>query len=348
LAERLAYPILADPLSGVRCGPHPRGAVLDAYDASLRDPSVVEPQAPEVVVRFGAMPTSKSLLLYLQRHAHARQAVVDGGGGWNEPTGLASEVLHVDDSLLCQALVEALPARPSIETERPAWLAEWLATDRATRAALADYLAGLDELFEGKVFAELARLLPDGSTLYVGNSMPVRDLDAFFPVSALDVRILSNRGANGIDGVVSSAFGASAANPRGPTVLAIGDLSFYHDLNGLLAARRHNLDLTVVLLNNDGGGIFSFLPQAAIPDKKYFEALFGTPHGLDFCPFVAGHGGTFQRVASWGEFRAVLGECLAAPGLHVLEVPTARQRNVELHRAAWQATFDARLVGAMG
>jgi 2-succinyl-5-enolpyruvyl-6-hydroxy-3-cyclohexene-1-carboxylate synthase len=342
LAERLGYPILADPLSGVRCGPHPREAVLDAYDASLRDPRIVERLAPKVVLRFGAMPTSRSLLLSLQRHADARQVVVDGGGGWNEPTGLASEVLHVDDDLLCDALVEALPPR-----SRSTWLDEWLAADRATRAALADYLADLDELFEGKVFAELATCLPDGSTLYVGNSMPVRDLDAFFPSSELDLRILANRGANGIDGVVSSALGASAGNHPAPTLLAIGDISFYHDLNGLLAARRHNLDLTVVLLNNDGGGIFSFLPQADVPE--HFEALFGTPHGLDFSPFVEGYGGDFLRIATWHEFRDRLGVGLGTPGLHVLEVPTERQRNLELHRAAWQATSQTRrLVPAVG
>jgi 2-succinyl-5-enolpyruvyl-6-hydroxy-3-cyclohexene-1-carboxylate synthase len=336
LAARLQYPILADPLSGLRCGPHPRDMVLDAYDASLRDPRVVERLAPAVVLRLGAMPTSKSLQVCFERHPGARQVVVDGGGGWNEPTGLASEVLHVDEGLLCAALLEVLPTRGA-----SAWLDEWRSIDRGTRAALTEYLAGLDELFEGKVFAELASLLPDGSTLYVGNSMPVRDLDAFFHSSPRDVRFLANRGANGIDGVVSSALGASAVNSRrGPTVLAIGDLSFYHDLNGLLAARRHRLDLTVVLLNNDGGGIFSFLPQADIPE--HFEALFGTPHGLDFAPFVAGYQGHFVRIATWNALRDGLSVALSSPGLHVLEVPTERRRNVQLHRAAWQATFDAR------
>ena len=341
LARRLGYPLLADPLSGVRCGPHDRALVLDAYDASLRDLDLATALAPRVVLRFGATPTSKSLLLYLERLAGARYVLVDGGGGWNEPSHLASDVLHVDGALLARALSQALPER------RPAaWLDEWLTVDRATRRALNEYLAGVHEPFEGKVFAELAGLLPNGATLYAGNSMPVRDLDAFFPAGPARVRLLSNRGANGIDGVVSSALGASAVStPSGPTVLAIGDISFYHDLNGLLAARQHRLDLTVVLLNNDGGGIFSFLPQATV---EPFETLFGTPHGLDFRPFVEGYGGDFVRVERWPEFRSVLAERIGWPGLHVVEVPTDRQRNVALHRAAWRSVPAASRLAPVG
>jgi 2-succinyl-5-enolpyruvyl-6-hydroxy-3-cyclohexene-1-carboxylate synthase len=145
---------------------------------------------------------------------------------------------------------------------------------------------------------------------------------------------LSNRGANGIDGVVSSALGASAAT-GGPVVLVIGDISFYHDMNGLLAARHHELDLLVVLLNNDGGGIFSFLPQAS--HGRHFETLFGTPHGLDFRPAVEMYGGRFERVSGWPQFRAAVGAALAAPGLKVIELPTERARNVELHRRIWPA-----------
>jgi 2-succinyl-5-enolpyruvyl-6-hydroxy-3-cyclohexene-1-carboxylate synthase len=193
-------------------------------------------------------------------------------------------------------------------------------------------------LFEGAVFPELAEVLPERATLYVGNSMPVRDLDTFLGASEHAWRLLSNRGANGIDGVVSSACGASAA-ARGPVVLVIGDISFYHDLNGLLAARQHGLDLVIVVMNNDGGGIFSFLPQADHPD--HFETLFGTPHGLDFQPFVEGYGGRFVRVASWTEFGAAVREGLARGGLQVVEVPTERARNVELHRQVWRVVSSA-------
>ena len=328
LAEAFDFPILADPLSGVRCGRHDRSLVLDSYDAFLRLPSFVERHAPEVVLRFGAMPTSKPVLLYLQLHATCRQIVVDGDGGWLEPTLLAAEMVHADGPALCRALAPYGPAR----ADASEWAAAWRAADRLTRAALQSGLAEIDELFEGRVFAELAELLPDGSTIFAGNSMPVRDLDTFFPGDERTIRLLANRGANGIDGVVSSALGAGAAG-QGRLVLVIGDLSFYHDSNGLLAARQHGLDATIVLLNNDGGGIFSFLPQADQPE--HFETLFGTPHGLDLRPLAETYGARFTRVSSWDEFRQATLAGLEGSGLHVVEVPTERARNVALHRQLW-------------
>jgi 2-succinyl-5-enolpyruvyl-6-hydroxy-3-cyclohexene-1-carboxylate synthase len=220
--------------------------------------------------------------------------------------------------------------------------------NRRARAALAAELAAVDELFEGRVFAELSQLLPDGATLWAGSSMPVRDLDTFFPTVPQKVRMLANRGANGIDGVVSSALGAAAAGP-GPTVLVLGDISFYHDMNGLLAATRHGLSLTIVLLNNDGGGIFSFLPQASAPalmattnsGESLFELLFGTPHGLDFSHAAALYGATYRRVGDWPGFRAAVQAGIAQGGLHIVEVPTDRRRNVVLHRRCWPAVAEA-------
>ncbi|HEY3107301.1 MAG TPA: 2-succinyl-5-enolpyruvyl-6-hydroxy-3-cyclohexene-1-carboxylic-acid synthase, partial [Chloroflexota bacterium] len=332
LASALGWPLLADPLSGARSG-----QAIDAYDALLRDGLFVEAMAPELVLRLGAMPTSKPVLQYLQRHPGARQIVVDAPGAWQEPTALAAEVVHADASALCRALTLSQQERGP-ERRTSEWLAGWREANARARAAIAEVLAGIEEPFEGKVFAELADLLPDGSTLWAGSSMPVRDLDTFFPATGRRVRLLSNRGANGIDGVVSSALGAAAA-ADGRLVLAIGDLSFYHDMNGLLAARLHALDATIVLLNNDGGGIFSFLPQAS--HGRHFETLFGTPHGLDFRPVVEMYGGRFERVSAWPRFRAAVRSALEAPGLKVIELPTERARNVELHRRVWPAVSRA-------
>jgi 2-succinyl-5-enolpyruvyl-6-hydroxy-3-cyclohexene-1-carboxylate synthase len=330
LAARLQYPVLADALSGVRYGPHDASLVIDSYDALLRMPCDLEPQ---VVVRFGALPTSKPLQQYLDGHPAPRRIVVDPGG-WREPTSTASDVIHADPRLLCNALSESVAARCPTD-----WTTRWLGLNAAARGAVQAHFAQQDEIFEGKVFSLLGELLPEGTLLYAGNSMPVRDLDTFLPSSARRLRCLSNRGANGIDGVVSSALGASAAGV-GPVVLAIGDISFYHDLNGLLAARKHGLDLIVVLLNNDGGGIFSFLPQAERRVDE-FELLFGTPHGLDFRPFVEGYGGRFVRTVDWSQFRAALGEAERRGGLQVIEVPTDRTRNVAQHRAVWRAVTEA-------
>jgi 2-succinyl-5-enolpyruvyl-6-hydroxy-3-cyclohexene-1-carboxylate synthase len=184
--------------------------------------------------------------------------------------------------------------------------------------------------------------LPDGTLLYVGNSMPVRDVDSFFPSTARRIRILGNRGASGIDGVTSSALGAGAAWP-GPIVAVLGDLSLYHDMNGLLAARLHALRATIIVLNNDGGGIFSFLPQAAFPE--HFEQLFGTPHGLDFGHAATLYGASFARADDWDAFRDGVLRGIAGRGLSIIEVRTDRTRNVALHREVW-AAVEAAVGGA--
>lgn len=331
LSAALGYPILADPLSQVRCGLHEGANVIDAYDAFLRDHTIVERLTPEVILRFGAMPTSKPLMLYLQRHASARQILVDSGGNWNDAARLASDVIHADPTRVCAALASG--ARGSSD-----WLEAWRTTQRLTRQAMADQVASFEGLFEGRVFSELAECLPDGATCYVSSSMPVRDLDTFFPTNKRTIRFLSNRGANGIDGVVSSALGASVVSD-GPLVLVIGDIAFYHDLNGLLAAKRHALNATIILINNDGGGIFSFLPQAAYPE--HFEQLFGTPHGLDFRPVAEMYGADYQQVSNWREFRAALNAGLQASGLNIIEVRTRRDLNVTQHRQVWQAVAAA-------
>jgi 2-succinyl-5-enolpyruvyl-6-hydroxy-3-cyclohexene-1-carboxylate synthase len=333
LAARTGYPVLADALSGARTGPRELSLVIDSYDAFLRDEQTIDRLRPELVLRFGAVPTSKPLVQYLQRHPNTRQIVVDPGG-WRDPTALASELLHADPPLLCESLANGQTRRQT------RWTAMWVEVNQAAKRAMAAQLEATSELFEGKVFAELGRLLPVGSTLFAGNSMPVRDLDTFLEASAKALRCLSNRGANGIDGVVSTALGVRAAQRSGPVVLAIGDISFYHDLNGLLGARQYGLDLLVVLINNDGGGIFSFLPQSETV-SDHFELLFGTPHGLDFRPFVEGYGGRFSRVADWSEFEAAVTAGLSRGGLTVVEVPTDRARNVDQHRAVWRAVSQA-------
>ncbi len=336
LAAAVGYPILADPLSQVRCGPHDRSRVIDGYDAMLRVDGLAAALAPDLILRMGATPASKPLQQFLQQHDRAHQVIADDGGEWNDPARVAAEFLHATPRLLCEALLSVLAPRTR-ETAASAWLAIWQRLNRQARHAIARRLEDIAEPFEGKVFAELAELLPDGSTVYVGNSMPVRDLDTFFPRTSKAIRFLGNRGASGIDGLVSSALGAAAQT--GPVVLVLGDLAFYHDMNGLLAGKLHRLSATIVLLNNDGGGIFSFLPQANYPE--YFEPLFGTPTGLEFRHAADLYGVTFSQADTWEAFRARLQGGITAPGMHLVEVRTARARNVVLHHEIWTAVGTA-------
>ena len=364
LAAALDWPILADPLSLVRCGPHDRARVVARGDQLLRPGPWRAAHVPGLVLRFGAMPTSQAVLALLEEERPA-QVVVDGDGGWREPAILPTTFVHADGSATAHALADALGAgerRTGGSRLRPAparghrWLDAWLTADRAADRALRGWLArttDAGEPFEGAPFAHLADLLPDGGILWAGSSMPVRDMDAWLPAGPRAIRPLANRGANGIDGVVSSALGAAATGA--PVALVIGDLAVLHDLSGLVAARLHGLAATIVAVNNDGGGIFSFLPQAtaARPDAglpAHFEELFGTPHGIDLGPLVTALGAE-HRVVAAGELRAALEASLGAPGVRVLEVRTDRARNVALHReaaAAVAATLDELLAAGEG
>lgn len=339
LARRLGFPLLADPLSLVRCGVHHEPLIIDSYDAFLRDDATADTLEPELVIRFGAAPVSKPLLAYLERHGTCRQILVDAGlgqgpRGWSDPSLVAAEALACEPAVFCDAVLSALPGNgpPHAKTEQPPttlWLARWIETARVARQALHDGLAAEPRLSEPRVFSELAHLLPAGVTVFAGNSMPIRDLDAFFPGGPRPLRFLANRGASGIDGVVSSALGVSAAG-FGPLLLIVGDLSFYHDMNGLLAARRHHLRATVVLINNDGGGIFSLLPQAE--DPEHFEELFGSPHGLDFGCAATLYGIGHHMVADWEDFRVSTRRAIDGPGVNLIEVRTDRSENARLHR----------------
>ncbi len=356
LALALRAPLLADPLSQLRWGVHRDASagdstVIDRYDAALRDEATATSLVPDFVLRVGGLPTSKPLLQYLDRHAAARLVVVDPAR-WPDPSLLAAEVVHADPRVLAERLLAIIGAGGPQEDD---WLADWRRVDATTGAALAAYAAGLDEPFEGRALAVVADAVPAGGTLFVSSSMPVRDLDAFAAGDARALRVLANRGANGIDGVVSTALGAAAAarggasddasngaandGGAGPLVLVIGDLAFYHDMNGLLAARLHALDATIVVLNNDGGGIFSFLPQAAHP--AHFEQLFGTPHGLEFAPAAALYGACYRRVETPAALRAAVAAGVGGRGLHLVEMRTDRARNVVLHRGAWAAVAAA-------
>ena len=327
LAAALAWPILADPLSLVRCGPHDRSHVLARGDQLLRPGTWRDAHLPDVVLRFGAMPTSKPFLALLEER-RPTLLVVDGDGGWREPAIVPATLVHADATGTARALADALA---------PATAARAAAgSGRLRRAAAAGWTAGLPRTTPptgrcatgspaSRTPARRSRaprspllgdLLPDGAVLWASSSMPVRDLDGWLPAGPRAIRPLANRGANGIDGVVSSALGAAAAGAR--VVLVIGDLALLHDLSGLVAARLHDLEATIVVINNDGGGIFSFLPQAtaAMPGAGlpgHFEELFGTPHGIDLGP--AGRGPR-RRAPGRGGGRAAPGaRCRpASPG----------------------------------
>jgi 2-succinyl-5-enolpyruvyl-6-hydroxy-3-cyclohexene-1-carboxylate synthase len=340
LALATGFPILADPLSGLRTGPHDRSRVVSRGDQLVRPGPWIDAHRPDLVIRTGAVPTSKPILQLLER-VRPGLVVIDGDGGWREPALLPATFVHADAA----ATARALTVRLGSNVRRTSWTRDWMDAERAAVRAMDAWLAALDEPFEGAPFPALAAALPDGAVLWAGNSMPVRDLDGWLPSTERAITVRSNRGANGIDGVVSTALGSAAASD-GPVALVVGDVSFLHDLNALVISKLHDLSATIVLVNNDGGGIFSFLPQAqpGVPAgsglPEHYEELFGTPHGVDVAPIVTALGGE-HRCVTHHDLEAAVRESIGRPGVRVLELRTDRVRNVELHREAAAAVQRA-------
>ncbi len=338
LAAALGWPLLADAASQLRRGPHAEAAPLIAtFDLFLRDPATARRLAPRGVLRFGDSPTSKALRLWLEEHLPESFVLVDPDGVWHDPGRLASEVLRVHPRALCDALLR----RTGEESPAPSpWLRAFLAAEQCTLERVERELGSHAELLEARAVRELDAALPEDALLYVSSSMPIRDVDSFLPPGASRLRILCNRGANGIDGVVSSAIGASAAGAT-PVVLLTGDLAFLHDAGGLLAAARHGLRATLVVLDNDGGGIFSFLPIAAHGAAVGFEDNFRTPHGLDLAAVASAYGARAVRIDSWEHFATAFKEALAGDRVQVLVIPVDRDRNVAQHREIEHAVATA-------
>jgi 2-succinyl-5-enolpyruvyl-6-hydroxy-3-cyclohexene-1-carboxylate synthase len=315
-AERAGYPLLADPLSGARHGP----AAIARYDLLLREPRFTEPRRPELIVRVGDLPTSKPLRAWLASLPDVTQIALDPEDAWQDPAAAVARRLRADPGPTLDAWTPDGPIDPD-------WLASWRTADDAATAAIETAL-GVD-LSEPLVAARLAAWLDADTTLFVASSMPIRDVELFCGAHELAPRVLSNRGANGIDGTVSSAFGAAAAGER-RVVLLIGDVALAHDIGGLLAARRLGLALTIVLLNNDGGGIFHFLPVAGEADA--FEEHVATPHGLDFARAAGLFECAYERPGTIEELRDAVARSVGAPHTTIIEVRTDRAENLALHR----------------
>ncbi|MCM3587988.1 2-succinyl-5-enolpyruvyl-6-hydroxy-3-cyclohexene-1-carboxylic-acid synthase [Mesobacillus maritimus] len=325
LGMKLKYPIIADPLSQLRSGPHNQAGIIDGYDTFLRFEDAKEELKPEVIIRFGAMPVSKALTIFMKENREVPMIVVDGGSGWRDPLTAASEMIYCDESVFCQQLGQQLEVNKDAS-----YLQTWTHINQIAKQSLST-IRDVSELSEGKLFHLLTDILPSESTLFVGNSMPIRDLDTFFFNNKKNIKIMGNRGANGIDGIVSTALGA--ATVAEPLYLVLGDLTFFHDLNGLLAAKLFKLNVTIIVINNNGGGIFSFLPQSEHP--KHFELLFGTPLDIEFGPVVEMYGGSYYKVSGWDNFEQKLVHN-NNQGLKVLEVSTERDRNLKEHRDLWK------------
>jgi 2-succinyl-5-enolpyruvyl-6-hydroxy-3-cyclohexene-1-carboxylate synthase len=333
-AAAAGWPLLADPMSLARRGP----AAIAHYDALLRDERLSASLEPDLVLRVGDLPVSKPLRSWLAGLAHVPQIALDPEGAWQDPASVLSESLLIDPAMTLEPLAETIAAASAEEQ----WLARWRSADELAAESILGVLAA-GGLSEPAVSAELGVLLPGHATLFVASSMPVREIETFWPAREDPPRVLCNRGANGIDGVVSSAFGAAATDDR-PVVLLIGDVALAHDIGGLLAAKRLGLKLTIVLIDNGGGGIFDFLPVAASTlarEQDIYTRHVATPTGLDFADAARLYGLDHVCVTDLPGFRAALERALESERSQIIEVHGDRAANVALHRSVWQAVSAA-------
>ena len=341
-ASAVGLPVLADPLSGVRYGPDGEACIYGAYDLFLREPRARSALAPDLVLRVGRSPISAALLDYLADAAHEAHLLIDPSFRWKDHLAVASDVVRADAADTLTRLAErGRPARLDSD-----WCALWTRLERAASVALTDLLQSREEgeRFEGMVAQQTLRAMNVPGTLFVSSSMPIRDLDAFGGRHAVPLRVLGNRGASGIDGIVSTALGV-AAGAGEPVVALVGDIALLHDANGLLAAREPDAQVVFVVVNNDGGGIFHFLPVRA--HEPHFTRLFATPHGIEPERVAALYGLSYER-AEPETLAERVREAVTAGGTRLIEVRTDRETNrrrrdaaIERARAAALAALDA-------
>jgi 2-succinyl-5-enolpyruvyl-6-hydroxy-3-cyclohexene-1-carboxylate synthase len=325
LARASGWPILADPLSGLRAGP----LAVSTYDALSRVGKLMESLRPDLVLRVGAPLTSKAAMTWL---AMSATITIDPEPSWSDPQRAADVVLDVEPESLLAELAGRVAGRDE------SWTSAWIAAEEAARRVIDAQLDSWPEPFEGRVARDVMGCLPDGAGLAVASSMPVRDLESFARPRQ-GVTVVANRGVNGIDGFVSTALGVAASRVRPVTVAIVGDLCLLHDANGLLGVQRRGIDAVLVVVDNDGGGIFSFLPQVALSD--HFEQLFGTPHGVDIAELGALHGVPVTNVERADQLVPAVETAIASGGVRMVRVRTERAENAKRHELVFRAVAEA-------
>ncbi len=324
-SEVSGWPLLADPLSGARSGPNS----IAHYDALLRAEPLARSAQPTAVLRFGDMPTSKPLRIWLEQ-LDCVHVLIDPESAWQDPSMLTDVAVNAQPA----ALLELLAAERS--PADPGWAAGWETADRLADEAIDAVLA--ERLSEPAIARRLARQLPADASLVVASSMPIRDVESFFVNLQQPSRVIANRGANGIDGTIATAYGV-AAQQDGPVALLIGDVAFAHDVGSLLNARRLGAPLTIVLLDNAGGGIFDFLDVSK--QQRFYEQHVLTPTGLDIAATALAFGLHLLEATTLDEFDAALAYGLESSGTQLIHVKLDRVANVSLHGELWQAVAAA-------
>ena len=323
--EALQAPILADPLSNVR-GCDTSKVVISTYDALLAGQSLWHELKPDCVIQFGQIVVSKRVQQMVASWDNVEYIEVNPTMDSMNPTGKTT--MHM------QASIDVFTNLYGVKNDSPAYLGKWQHLETAGKQKLGTAIEE-PSCFEGRTIRELQQHISDNAQVLIANSMSIRDFDYFWFSGESKAVLYGNRGVNGIDGTISTALGL-AANGR-PTYLVTGDLSLFHDLNGLAVAKTHNLNLTIILHNNDGGGIFEYLPQKG---TKHFDYLFSTSQGLDYSGAAKLYGCGYTKISSPDELSSVLANVSQEIGVHIIEIPTNREYSRELHKKYTKVSVD--------
>ncbi|MFJ6207963.1 2-succinyl-5-enolpyruvyl-6-hydroxy-3-cyclohexene-1-carboxylic-acid synthase [Lysinibacillus sp. NPDC092081] len=325
LVHKLKWPVIVESLSNMRssvpedCLPY----MITTYDAIMKSEDFKALVEPETVLRLGAQPVSKFIMQFITKSQPNAYIVVDEDPMFRDSTSVSTHFVHAS---ICEWLTQLEISETALETE---YLAEWQDANDIALEYIEHYADGAID--EGAMVSRLLKMIPNGSDIFVSSSMPVRDIDTFLMATPKDIRIVANRGTNGIDGVVSTAMGFSQGNNR-ETYLLIGDLAFLHDVNGLIASRYQDCNLTIIVMNNDGGGIFSYLPQSTV--EAHYEDLFGTPTALKFRDIANMYDMDYIRVDDISELTVKFTTLKKRP-IRLIEIFTNREENVYAHRSLW-------------
>lgn len=338
LARSLGVPVLVDPLSGLRSVGVDEDFLITSYDAFLRDEEVAGGLAPEWVLRLGRVPTSKALVRWMDRHRDAALVVVDEQGRREDPNHSGAFFIRARTAATCGLLGTVLRAGYELSGVRREWSAAWRAADSAAAGVLSRGAADAPAGFEGRLVPMLAECLPAGTTLLAASSMPIRELDTFLRPTSRPLRLLSNRGVNGIDGLVSTTLGVAAAT-EGPTVGLLGDLAFLHDLSGLAAVARTGVCATIIVINNGGGGIFQYLPVAETEAPT--DELFVAEHEHSFAAAAELYGLDYFCPRGEDELAALLHTSPNSGTARLVELVVAREASAARHKALWAAAAAA-------
>lgn len=323
--EALQAPILADPLSNVR-GCNTSDVVISTYDALLAGQALWHELKPDCVIQFGQIVVSKRVQQMIASWTDVEYIEVNPTMDSMNPTGKTT--MHM------QASIDVFTHLYGKNNNSDTYLNIWRRLDQAGKKQLS-LAINEPHCFEGRTIRELQKQISEDGQIFVANSMTIRDFDYFWFSGESKAVLYGNRGVNGIDGTISTALGL-AVNGR-PTYLVTGDLSLFHDLNGLAVAKTHNLNLTIILHNNDGGGIFEYLPQKG---TKHFDYLFSTSQGLDYSGAAKLYGCGYIKISSPDELSSVLANISQETGVHIIEIPTNREYSRELHKKYTKVSVD--------